>query len=183
MSYCRMPPFDSEAETLEALREVMLEINWLLSSLTCTLSIDSCKAAVIISSQYNSQSSRTSMGGTWKSNLQYCKGQVKDQPAGRHSCWGCLKPSSCTVHLSWNCFCPFYTYFLLHYQMGNCFSDRLSSEVCSLMREHKHHWSHLPLKTQECLKDEFKFQHFAVASSQLRQDSESLELQNQRGLG
>lgn len=54
MSYCRMPPFDSEAETLEALREVMLEINWLLSSLTCTLNIDSCKAAVIISSQYNS---------------------------------------------------------------------------------------------------------------------------------
>lgn len=28
----RMPPFDSETGTLEALREGMLEINWLLSS-------------------------------------------------------------------------------------------------------------------------------------------------------
>lgn len=45
VSYCRMPPFGLEAETLEALREVMLEINWLLSSLTCTLSIEGYKSS------------------------------------------------------------------------------------------------------------------------------------------
>jgi len=40
-----MPPLDSEAETLEAQREVMLEINWLLSSLMCTRSIEGYKSS------------------------------------------------------------------------------------------------------------------------------------------
>lgn len=135
VSYYRMPPFDSEAETLEALREAMLEINCLLSSLTFTLSRESCKVALIKLSHYNTSEFQIKYMGTWRVGLQCCKAQVRDWSAGKHSWWSCLEPSFCTDHLSWHSFCPFSTYFF-HYWMDQCFSDILPSEVCSLTREH-----------------------------------------------
>lgn len=157
VSYYRMPPFDSEAETLEALREVMLEINCLLSSLTCTSSIESCKVALIKLSHYNTLEFQIKYMGTWKVGLRCCKAQVRDWSAGKHSWWSCLKPLSCTDHLSWHSFCLSVLSSIMSFfrhRMDKYFSDIPPSEVCSLMREHRLHWRCLPLKTQKCLKDD-----------------------------
>lgn len=109
----RMPPFDSEAGTLEALREGTLEINWLLSSLHGLRGL-----------WKHTQSSTTAM---------WTHGKLSHDtawPVGKHSCWSCWNSSS-LLALS----CHFTSYSLSHLRMAKAFLDLFSSEFCSLTRE------------------------------------------------
>lgn len=79
------------------------------------------KAALIMLSQYRPPKQACERTESWCAALQHWKAWVKDWPAGRHSCWSCLKPSSHTIHLPWHSSCHSITCFLLHAKVAKAF--------------------------------------------------------------
>lgn len=158
----RMPPFDSEAGTLEAPREGTLEINWLLSSL------------------HGLRGLWKHTQGNFRAPQQPC-GHMESSPMILHGQWGSIPAGAVGIHpLSWHSPATslpipsrifgwpklFQTYFLLSsapWQESRT-SSRAVGEILS------------PFEGPGAPEDEHKAPGCAFGSSFLRQGQECVKL-------